>query len=68
MTKELVIIALKRAILTQKPTPGLIHYSDRGSQYALNDYQALLRSNGMITSMSQKGNCYDSFCIESFIE
>jgi putative transposase len=66
MTKELVITALKRAIIAQPPTPGLIHHSDQGSQYASYDYQALLRANGMYTSMSRKGNCYDNACIESF--
>ncbi|MDM5247648.1 MULTISPECIES: IS3 family transposase [unclassified Lysinibacillus] len=66
MTKELVILALKRAIRTQTPTPGLIHHSDRGSQYASKEYQQVLRTNRMITSMSRKGNCYDNACIESF--
>jgi putative transposase len=66
MTKELVMVALKRAITAQPPTPGLIHHSDRGSQYASHDYQALLRANGMYTSMSRIGNCYDNACIESF--
>lgn len=66
MTKELVIAALKRAIQTQPPTHGLIHHSDRGSQYASKEYQQLLQDNGIITSMSRKGNCYDNACIESF--
>lgn len=66
MTKELVITALKRAMVTQPPTKGLIHHSDRGSQYASNDYQDLLREKELITSMSRKGNCYDNACIESF--
>lgn len=66
MTKELVILALKRAISTQTPTPGLIHHSDRGSQYASKEYQQVLRTNGILTSMSRKGNCYDNACIESF--
>lgn len=66
VTKALVIRALKRACQTQAPTPGLIHHSDRGSQYAALDYQALLRKNGITTSMSRKGNCYDNACIESF--
>lgn len=66
MTKELVILALKRAIQTQPPSPGLIHHSDRGSQYASTEYQQLLRANEIITSMSRKGNCYDNACIESF--
>ncbi|WP_259458015.1 IS3 family transposase [Salipaludibacillus neizhouensis] len=66
MTKELVVTALKRAMITQPPTSGLIHHSDRGSQYASNDYQALLRENDVTSSMSRKGNCYDNACIESF--
>lgn len=66
MTKELVILALKRAIGRQKPTEGLIHHSDRGSQYASHEYQKILREHNMITSMSRKGNCYDNACIESF--
>ncbi|MEL3959892.1 IS3 family transposase [Lysinibacillus endophyticus] len=66
MTKELVILALKRAIRTQTPTSGLIHHSDRGSQYASKEYQQVLGTNGIITSMSRKGNCYDNACIESF--
>lgn len=66
MTKELVMTALKRAIRTQPPTAGLIHHSDRGSQYASKEYQQLLRDNNIITSMSRKGNCYDNACIESF--
>ncbi len=66
MTKELVITALKRALAAQPPTLGIIHHSDRGSQYASKDYQTILRENGMFTSMSRKGNCYDNACIESF--
>lgn len=66
MTKELVITALKRAVVAQPPPPCLIHHSDRGSQYASNEYQVLLRQYGMFTSMSRKGNCYDNACIESF--
>lgn len=61
-----MIHALKRAFQTQAPTEGLIHHSDRGSQYAALDYRALLQANGMITSMSRKGNCYDNACIEAF--
>ena len=66
MTKELVIKALNRAINQRKPQPGLIHHSDQGSQYASNEYQAILRQHGMQTSMSRKGNCYDNACAESF--
>lgn len=66
MTKELVLMALKRAIQTQTLTPGLIHHSDRGSQYASKEYQQILQNSGITTSMSRKGNCYDNACIESF--
>ncbi|PNZ35470.1 IS3 family transposase, partial [Staphylococcus lutrae] len=58
MTKDLVISALERAFTAQKPTAGLIHHSDRGSQYASIEYQNILRENEIITSMSRKGNCY----------
>ena len=66
MTKDLVIAALKQAILRYKPAAGLIHHSDRGSQYASNEYQKLLKNNGFRTSMSRKGNCFDNACAESF--
>ena len=66
MTKELVIQALKQAIGREHPLKGLIHHSDRGVQYASYAYQALLRENGFIPSMSRKGNCYDNACAESF--
>src|SRR5699024_7476234 len=66
MTKELTMTALQRAINQQQPQKGLIHHSDRGSQYAATDYQAILRNHDITTSMSRKGNCYDNACIESF--
>lgn len=66
LTRQLAIDALKMALDRRKPGPGLIHHSDRGSQYAANDYQRLLSRNGMICSMSRKGNCYDNAVAESF--
>jgi len=60
MKKALVIRALMMAINLRKPPPGLIHHSDRGSQYASHAYQALLKQHGMICSMSRKGNCWDT--------
>lgn len=66
MTKQLCIDALKQAIGRQKPPKGLIHHSDRGVQYASNEYQKALKSNGFTASMSRKGNCYDNACMESF--
>jgi putative transposase len=67
MTKELVIQALDQAYSRQKPNKGdVLHHSDRGSQYASVDYQERLKTYGIKSSMSRKGNCYDNACIESF--
>jgi len=66
MTKALVIRALMMAISLRKPPAGLIHHSDRGSQYASYTYQALLEQHGMIASMSRKGNCWDNAPVERF--
>jgi putative transposase len=66
MTRELVIDALRMAIDRRRPAPGLMHHSDRGSQYASGDYQKLLAQNGMICSMSNKGDCFDNAVMESF--
>ena len=66
MTKELVLKALAMAVEHRRPGPGLIHHSDRGSQYACGDYQQALRSHGMICSMSRKGDCWDNAPMESF--
>ena len=58
--------ALRQAVQRRQPGRGLIHHSDRGVQYASGDYQKLLSSNGMIGSMSRKGNCWDNAPMESF--
>lgn len=63
---SLVIRALMMAINLRKPAPGLIHHSDRGSQYASKRYQQLLKQHGIITSMSRKGNCWDNAPVERF--
>ena len=65
MRAELTIAALTMAIQRQKPSPGLIHHSDRGSQYAAADYRKVLDAAGMIQSMSRKGNCWDNAPMES---
>ncbi len=65
LKKDLAITALKRAIVTRQPPPGLIHHSDRGSQYCSYDYRGLLAANGMQSSMSGKGNCYDNSMVET---
>lgn len=66
MTKELVGKALFQAVSCKRPAAGLIHHSDRGSQYCSADYQRLLSQFGMQASMSRRGNCYDNAPMESF--
>jgi putative transposase len=66
MTIDLVSSALDKAYETQRPAKGLIHHSDRGSQYASAEYRKKLKEYRMIRSMSRKGNCYDNACMESF--
>lgn len=66
MTVELVLGALEDAHKAKKPKKGIIHHSDRGSQYASADYRNRLATYKMTASMSRKGNCYDNACIESF--
>ena len=65
MACSLVMTALFRAVATHRPEKGLIHHSDRGSQYCADDYQQLLRQFGMQPSMSRKGNCWDNAPMES---
>jgi putative transposase len=66
MTTDLVARALEQAVATRRPAPGLMHHSDRGSQYCSHEYQSLLRAGGINASMSRKGNCYDNAPVESF--
>jgi putative transposase len=66
MTTDLVSHALRNAVGMKRPRPGVIHHSDRGSQYCAQDYQEQLRKFGMTASMSRKGNCYDNAPMESF--
>jgi transposase InsO family protein len=66
ITKDLVVRSLLKAVATKKPEPGLIHHSDRGSQYCSLDYVKLLDRFDMRPSMSRKGNCYDNAPMESF--
>jgi putative transposase len=54
------------ALANRTPLAGLLHHSDRGSQYAATSYQQLLAAHGVTVSMSRKGNCWDNACIESF--
>lgn len=66
MTQDLVIQALDRAVARYQPPEGVLHHSDRGSQYAAQAYRARLADNHMTASMSRKGNCWDNACIESW--
>ena len=66
MTRTLVMDAFTLAVKRRNPSPGLIHHSDRGSQYASADFQKLLAKYGTICSMSRKGNCWDNAAAESF--
>ena len=66
MTADLVIDALSMAWFRRKPAPGLLHHSDRGSQYASHAFQEKLAEYGMLCSMSRKGNCWDNAPTESW--
>ena len=63
---RLVLTALGRALATRRVAPGLIHHSDRGSQYASGSYQATLAAHGVHPSMSRVGDCWDNAPVESF--
>lgn len=67
ITDDLTQSALNQAIGRRNPQTGLIHHSDRGSQYASGDYQALLKRQEITPSMSRKGDCWDNAVAESFI-
>ncbi|HWM25242.1 MAG TPA: IS3 family transposase [Chthoniobacterales bacterium] len=62
----LVTEALQRAWRTRRPAPGLLHHSDRGSQYASAPFRAQLHCLGAVSSMSRPANCYDNALVESF--
>jgi putative transposase len=66
ITRQLVLDALTMALRHRQPRPGLVHHSDRGSQYASGDYQAVLEAHGVVCSMSRRGNCWDNAVAESF--
>lgn len=60
ITRELAVSALRMALSRRGQPRVLVHHSDRGSQYASNDYQRLLKGHGIECSMSRRGNCWDS--------
>jgi len=65
---ELALSGLRMAIEERKPSPGLVHHSDRGVQYASHDYTDLLKQRHVTISMSRKGNPYDNAACESFMK
>ncbi len=66
--KELPLEALRKALAIRQPSAGLIHHSDRGSQYCSVAYQAVLKEHGILVSMSGKGNCFDNAVVETFFK
>lgn len=66
MEQQLTLKALEVALRDRCPRRGLIHHSDRGLQYVSASYQQLLSANGLVCSMSRRGNCWDNACVESF--
>lgn len=68
MTKNLISQSLFRAVAAKRPAKGLIHHSDRGSQYCAHEYRKLLEQFGMKASMSRRGNSFDIAPMEFFWE
>jgi transposase InsO family protein len=66
LTRNLVSQSLFKAVAAKRPAKGLIHHSDRGSQYCSHEYRNILERFGLKASMSRKGNCYDNAPMESF--
>jgi len=66
MPQELTLAALDMALQRRRPLPGLMHHSDRGSQYAAGAYQKQFAEHDIVCSMSRKGNCWDNAPMESF--
>lgn len=66
ITDELTLDALGMALARRRPAAGLVHHSDRGSQYASGDYQRVLAQHGIVCSMSRRGDCWDNAVAESF--
>lgn len=68
MHADLVLQALLAAVWRRKPVPGLMLHSDQGSQFTGNEWQAFLKSHGIVCSMSRRGNCHDNAVAESFFQ
>jgi transposase InsO family protein len=65
---ELAITALRMALIERQPSPGLVHHSDRGVQYASHAYTEMLKQHHAAISMSRRGNPYDNAACESFMK
>ena len=68
LASRLTMSALEQALATRQPSPGLVHHSDRGVQYAAADYVQLLQRHHMIPSMSRPANPFDNASCESFMK
>jgi len=66
--ESLTLSALKQALATRRPSRGLIHHTDRGSQYCAQNYRDELKKAGLVASMSRKGDCWDNAMAESLIK
>jgi transposase InsO family protein len=66
LAQDFVLDAFKMATTNRRPSPGMLHHSDRGSQYAGHAHRALLLDGEAVMSMSRKGNCWDNAVLESF--
>ena len=66
LERGVALDALQMALTARQPPQGLLHHSDRGSQYLSYEYQQLLAAHGLLSSMSRKGNCWDNAVAESF--
>jgi transposase InsO family protein len=66
LTQELAAAALTMAVEHRRPAHGVVHHTDRGSQYAATRYRELLAGHGLTASMSRRGNCWDNAVVESF--
>jgi transposase InsO family protein len=66
LESDVALSALRMALQTRRPTPGVLHHSDRGVQYTCTDYRAELARHGLVASMSRRGDCWDKAVAESF--
>lgn len=68
LDRDFVVEALERALATRRPDEGLLHHSDRGTQYTSADYRDRLAAAGVLVSMSRRGDCWDNAMMESFFK